>query len=109
MQDWIEGLITWVLEHWDEKLQEVIDVITQDPSTFYGGGPWGVLNTVHGVLVGVGLAMVMLFFAIGFFENTLDFRDFKKPERLLKHFIRFAVAKGLVQHSLDSVVTREVI
>lgn len=100
MHDWILGLIQWVLDFWQEQMNEVINVITNDPHSFMGGGPWSVIQTVHAAIVGVGLALVMLYFAIGFFESAVNFRDFRRPEYLLKHFIRFAFAKGLVQHSL---------
>lgn len=100
MQDWIEGLINLALSFWKEKMGDVIKVITQDPNQFMGGGPWGVITSIHNVVVGVGLAMVVVFFLAGFFESAINFRDFQRPEYLIKHFIKLIFAKGLVQHSL---------
>lgn len=93
-------LIEWSLSFWAEQMREVQNVITQDPGSFMGGGPWGVITGIHTVIVGVGLAMVVVFFLAGFFEEAIDFRNFQRPEYIVKHLIKLVFAKGLVQHSL---------
>lgn len=104
MHDWIQNLISWMLEFWNKQMDEVIKLITQDQYSFFGGAPWGVIESVHQILVGIGVAMAMLFFTIGFFEQSTNFREWGKPEFVTKHLIRLIIAQVLVQQSLSIMI-----
>ena len=46
-------------------MAEIWQLLTQDPSTFRGGGIWDVMVNIHGALQAIGFGLLVLFFAIG--------------------------------------------
>ena len=68
-------------------------------------------TTIGGLLVtylqtfshslGIGLALLVLFFLMGVVKTCGSLTDVKRPEHALKLFIRFAIAKGVVTYGLD--------
>ncbi|TEB16221.1 hypothetical protein Psfp_01448 [Pelotomaculum sp. FP] len=98
----------WVIENlnnalgtWNEKLAEIWQLVTQSPTEFRGGGIWQVIADIHGALQAIGLALLVLFFVIGVVKTCGSFAEVKKPEHVLKLFIRFALAKGIVTYGLE--------
>ena len=58
----------------------------------------------NGVLGAVGTALLVLFFTIGVIKTCGSFAELKKPETAVKVFIRFAIAKALVDNCLKLLV-----
>ena len=56
---------------------------------------------IHNALVGVGYGLLVLFFAMGIFQTAASFRDFQRPEFVLRHFIRFVLAKVAVGYAME--------
>ncbi|MDE6280469.1 MAG: hypothetical protein K2M15_01540, partial [Oscillospiraceae bacterium] len=52
-------------------------------------------------MVGIGYGLLVLFFAMGVFQNAASFRDFQRPEFALRHFIRFILAKVAVGNCME--------
>ena len=52
----------------------------------------------------VGTALLVLFFTIGVIKTCGSFAELKKPETAVKVFIRFAIAKALVDNCLKLLV-----
>ena len=75
--------------------------MTTGPQSFKGGAVWGVMQNLHNAMVGVGYALVVLFFAISLFKNTMNFHELKRPEAALHYLIRFVAAKALVGYGMD--------
>ena len=46
----------------------------------------------------------MLFFAIGIFRSSASFREFQRPEQVLRHFIYFVLAKLGITYGMDLLV-----
>ena len=49
----------------------------------------------------MGLALVVLFFVVGMMKTCGSFADLKRPEVVVKVFVRFAIAKAAVTHGLE--------
>jgi len=92
-------------ETWNQKLVEIWELIEQTPQLFKGGDVWTVITDINGGLKAIGYGLLVLFFAIGIFNSTLNFRDFKRPELALRHFIRFVAAKTAVTYCMDIMTT----
>ena len=99
--NWIVQNLNSALETWNEKLSEIWTLLSQDPEKFKGGAIWDVMNTVNGVLKGIGYGLLVLFFAVGIVKTCGSFADMKKPEHALKAFIRFALAQGAVKYGME--------
>lgn len=99
--NWIVRNIERALETWSDKLTEIWQLLTQSPETFKDGSIWEVMQTVHGALQAIALALLVLFFAAGVVKTCGTFAELKKPEHALKLFVRFAIAKALITHGME--------
>jgi len=99
--NWIIDNINHALAVWNEKLQEIWQLVTQSPESFKGGGIWRVIVDIHGALQAIGYALIVLFFVVGVVKTCGSFAEVKRPEHALKLFIRFALAKAVVGRGLE--------
>jgi hypothetical protein len=86
---------------WNTKLAELISLLTTSPTTFKGGGIWQAMTVIHGSLQAIGLALLVLFFLMGVVKSCGSFAEVKKPEMLVKLFIRFILAKAAITYGLE--------
>lgn len=96
----IDNLIN-AIETWNEKLTEIWLLLTQDIQTFKGGVIWNIIEKIHGALLAIGLALLVLFFVMGIVKNFTNFNEIKRPEQAVKLFIRFALSRGLVVYGME--------
>lgn len=82
-------------------MSDMIDLVTQSPQMFRGGGIWEVILNIHTAVQGVGLGLLVLFFAIGVVKTCGSFAEMKRPEVVVKMFIRFALARAAVVYGLE--------
>lgn len=99
--NWVVQNLLNALNTWNEKLAEIWQLITQSPENFKGGAIWNVIVSIHGALQAVGLALLVLFFVVGIMRTCGSLAETKRPETVLKLFIRFALAKGVVTYGLE--------
>ena len=99
--DWVVQNLQNSLENWNEKLAEVWELLTESPEDFRGGGIWEIIQDIHGALMAIGLALLVLFFVVGVVKTCGSFTEVKKPEHAVKLFVRFAIAKGVVTYGLE--------
>ena len=103
------GLSAWYelyqgLQYLGEKLSEMWALLTTSPQTFKDGAIWSVITAINGVLGAIGTALLVLFFTIGVIKTCGSFAELKKPETTVKVFIRFAIAKALIDNGLNIMV-----
>ena len=99
--NWVVQNLVNALNTWNEKLAEIWQIITQSPDAFKGGAIWNVMVSIHGALQAIGYALLVLFFVMGVVKTCGSFTEVKKPEHVLKLFVRFAIAKGVIAHGLE--------
>ena len=66
-----------------------------------GGAIWSVMTNINGGLRAIGYGLLVLFFAAGLVKTCGSFTDMKKPEHVVKAFIRFALAQGAVMSGME--------
>ena len=101
-QNWIVENLNNAFSTWNGKLGELWGLVTTGPQTFKGGAVWSVMQTLHNGMVGIGYALVVLFFAISLCKNTMNFHELKRPEAAIHYFLRFVAAKALVGYGISS-------
>lgn len=94
--NWIVQNLQSALNTWNDKLNEIWTLLTQDPESFKGGAIWSVMTNINGALKAIALGPLVLFFAMVIIKTCGSFTEMKKPEHVLKAFIRFALAQGAV-------------
>ena len=102
MEDsWIIDNLNNAFTIWNEKLAEMWLLLTESPQTFKGGTIWDAIVDIHGGMQAMGYGLLVLFFAISIFKSTVSFRDFQRPEDVLKHFLYFVLAKLAITYGMD--------
>ena len=99
--DWIVGTLQSAFNTWNDKLAEIWSLITTTPQNFRGGSVWTAIVGVNDALKAVGYGLLALFFAMSIFQSAVSFRDFQRPEFVLRHFIRFLLAKVAVGSAME--------
>lgn len=99
--NWVVQNLQKALETWNDKLAEILELLTQSPELFKGGGIWKAVVSIHGALQAIGYALLVLFFVIGVVRTCGNFTEIKKPEHAVKLFVRFALAKGVIGYGLE--------
>ena len=103
------GLAAWYelyqgLEYLGDMLDKMWAILTTSPQTFKGGTIWSIISTINGVLGAIGTALLVLFFTVGVIKTCGSFAELRKPETAVKVFIRFAIAKYLIDNCLTLLV-----
>lgn len=93
--------LTNAINTWNQKLAEIWLLLTQSPENFRGGHIWEIITKIHGALVAIGLALLVLFFVVGILKTCLNFDQIKRPEQALKLFLRFAIARAMVVYGME--------
>ena len=70
-QNWIVENLNNAFSTWNGKLGELWGLVTTGPQTFKGGAVWSVMQTLHNGMVGIGYALVVLFFAISLYRGHI--------------------------------------
>ena len=100
-ESWIADNLNNALNTWNEKLSEIWQLITQSPENFKGGNIWNVIVNIHGAVMAIGLALLVLFFVVGVMKTFGSFAEMKRPEVAVKVFIRFVLAKAAITYGLE--------
>ena len=103
--NWIVGNLQNAISTWNDKLSEIWTIVTQSPTEFKGGQIWNVILNIHGGIQAIALALLVLFFLVGVMKTCSSFQEVKRPEHAIKLFIRFAIAKILVTHGLELLMS----
>lgn len=103
--NWIVHNLQNALNVWNEKMGEIVGLLTTSPEEFRGGGIWDAILTIHGAVQAIGLALLVLFFVVGMMKTMGSFAELKRPEIVFKLFIRFILAKAAITYGLEIMLT----
>ena len=92
------------IETWNENMAEIWLLLTQSPQEFKGGTIWEIIQNIHGALLSIGIALLVLFFVFGIVKTCTSMQDVKRPEQALKLFLRFVIARGLVVYGMQFMI-----
>ena len=99
--NWIIDNLNSALGTWNEKLAEIWTLLSTSPEEFKGGGVWSVILNINEGLKAIGYALLVIFFVMGVVKTCGSFTELKKPEQVLKCFVRFALAEAAVSHGME--------
>ena len=103
--NWIVENLTGAFDTWNGKLMEIWSLVSETPQHFKGGALWELAQNINGALQAIGYGLLILFFAISIFKSTANFRDLRRPEQVLRYFIRFVAAKTAVTYGMELMTT----
>ena len=91
--NWVVQNLQKSLSTWNDKLAEVWKLLTQSPEDFKGGAIWKVITDIHGALMAIGLALLVLFFRCGSREDLRKFRGSEKAGACSETFHKICNSK----------------
>ena len=63
--NWVVSNLQGALDTWNEKMGEIVGLLTASPADFRGGGIWDAVLSIHGAVQAVALALLVLFLPVG--------------------------------------------
>lgn len=99
--NWIVDNLNSALGTWNGKLAEIWTLLFTSPEEFKGGGVWSVIVGINDGLKAIGYALLVIFFVMGVVKTCGSFTELRKPEQVLKCFVRFALAQAAVSHGME--------
>ena len=99
--NWIVDNLNSALGTWNSKLAEIWALLSTGPEEFKGGGVWTVIVGINDGLKAIGYALLVIFFVMGVVKTCGSFTELRKPEQVLKCFVRFALAQAAVSHGME--------
>ena len=99
-ESWIIQNLEGAIDVWNGRLAEIWQLISMNPAIFKGGSIWAVILNIHSALQAIGYGLLVLFFTMGVIKTCGSFAELKRPEQAVKVFVRFAIAKGVIDYSL---------
>ena len=96
----ILALLEIVFGFWNSQVSLVFELFGQSPTGFKDGGPWSLVEGVEPLFVGIGSALVVLFFVIGFCSESVDIREEMRFEVILRMLIRVAISQWMVSYNV---------
>ena len=99
--NWIVDNLNSALGTWNGKLAEIWTLLSTGPEEFKGGGVWAVIVGINDGLKAIGYALLVIFFVMGVVKTCGSFTELRKPEQVLKCFVRFALAQAAVSHGME--------
>ena len=100
-ENWIVGNLENAFATWNSKLSEMWSLLTQSPQAFKGGTIWNTIVSINGGLQAIAYGLLVLFFAVNLFKSAASFRDFQRPEYVIKNLIYFVAAKVAITYGMD--------
>ena len=100
-ENWIVGNLENAFATWNSKLSEMWSLLTQSPQAFKGGTIWNTIVSISGGLQAIAYGLLVLFFAVNLFKSAASFRDFQRPEYVIKNLIYFVAAKVAITYGMD--------
>ena len=63
------------LFYMERQINRTLGAGDNQPPSFKGGAVWGVMQSLHNAMIGIGYVLIVLFFAISLFKNTANFHE----------------------------------
>lgn len=73
LSDSILSMWDWVFGFWADGMGMIQEILTTSPDTLGGGVVWSTVRMIFSAILGVGYALVVLFFSCCFPPNTMFF------------------------------------
>ncbi|MBE5898257.1 MAG: hypothetical protein E7279_01490 [Lachnospiraceae bacterium] len=87
---------------YNQCIKVAYGILTQDPESF-SSSAWSTINTVNSVFVGIASTLVVVFFLIGFCEESMDPRHELRIETIIRGMCKLFIAEFFVSGSLTIV------
>jgi len=96
-------LIKLGAEIYNALIKLATSFLTENPKEWMGGSGWETIKGLNDGFVTVGLSLITVFFLIGFYQETVDFKNQIRLEKIIISFTKLSLAQWFVCNSLNLV------
>ena len=98
--EWIINSIKDAIDTINTSINEAVRILAMNPAD--NSALWGYVNTTKSVCIAFGMALIALFWFMNFLTSTINLEASRiTPEFVMKHLLRLAFAKAVVQYGPD--------
>lgn len=99
----VKSFLNFAFKAWNTIISKSYNMLTKLPGDIDGIS--SILNKVNVIFVGVGTSLVVLFFVIGFCQETVNVRDEMRFDSIVKYLIRLCMAEYFTIHSKEVLIS----
>lgn len=99
----IKSFLNFAFRAWNTIINKSYNMLTKLPGNIDGMSE--ILDDINVIFVGVGTSLVVLFFVIGFCQETVNVRDEMRYDSIVKYLIRLCMAEYFTIHSRKILVS----
>ncbi len=99
----IKSFLSFAFKAWNKIINKSYNMLTKLPGDIDGMAD--ILSSVNVIFVGVGTSLVVLFFVIGFCQETVNVRDEMRYDSIVKYLVRLCMAEYFTIHSRKVLVS----
>jgi hypothetical protein len=85
---------------WQKSVKWVNEFCRQNPTDI---GAWGMIQSVFDTFMGIGAALLVLYFVMGWLYESVDIRDTFTLENMFRFFIRLSLTSALLSNGLTLI------
>lgn len=99
----IKSFLSFAFRAWNKIINRSYNMLTKLPGDIDGMSE--ILGNINVIFVGVGTSLVVLFFVIGFCQETVNVREEMRYDSIVKYLIRLCMAEYFTIHSRKVLVS----
>ncbi len=95
----IKSFLSFAFKVWNKLMNMSFNMLIKLPNDIDGMG--NILNKVNVIFVGVATSLLVLFFVIGFCQETVNVRDEMRFDSIVKYLVRLCMAEYFTVNSKE--------
>lgn len=103
MADVGENVLSGGLAVWKECSKVVLTYTTQDPTSL--STAWTNITKIYNLFLGIGASLMVLYFVIGWLNESIDIKRNFTTDALFRFFIRLSITAAALTNGLSFITT----
>lgn len=95
---WFLDLLNWSVDFWNQMMTTGAGILTQSPENA-SPGVWNVMTGINTSMQGIGYGLLVLFFLISLFKQTINIKDFTL-QGVFGYILRFLGGKIAIDYCM---------
>ena len=105
MNDVIKDLLISALRFWGRSSGYIWDMLTASLEGWKDGILWDIAVNVNDGIRYIAYGLLVIFFGCSLIRESVSFSDMKRPENILRLFLRYIIAKAVITYGMTLMGT----
>lgn len=98
----IKSIIEWVFSAYNDLVcDKAVSLLQMRPEEAFDGKGWEVISALNTTFVAIGSTLMIIFWLIGIFQDSIDIRLRLSVDSFLKQLFRLVMGEALVTYSVN--------